>query len=367
MGKSLIAIVYRTSLAQTLMTPSTSILYVPYPKDWRFVRRDTLMNSLWQCLQDETTASAALCGLSGAGKTQLAVEFVYEYRARFPLHSVLWVHGSTHEQVYESFAAAARLCGLKLADHTQDGVIRTMATWLQNDSTERWLLVIDNAKDVDVIFGSHLRFVCGLIESCKGVVLITTNDQTMAERLMPCCNTIEVPKMTVYEATSVLTSFVGQRSCLGAMHAFCAELGHLPLAIVQAAAYMKEEELSLAQYMHLWRISVSEAQQVLTPECKTPGRRFLENPEIPNAFERTMLLALDCLARRRKRAAAILRIAAFVDHRQIPLRLLLEPDEDLRSKSFVDAIGDLNALCLCDLRITDESIDMHNLAHLTIM
>lgn len=54
--------------------------------------------------------SFALCGLGGAGKTQAALNFVFEYMDEFP--AVLWAHADTRGKLLEGFAGFAVELGL---------------------------------------------------------------------------------------------------------------------------------------------------------------------------------------------------------------------------------------------------------------
>lgn len=189
------------------------------PKVETFVDRPAEMAKLEETVlpQRGTTSQKVLGlhGLGGAGKTQLAVEFVRRYHRRFS--SVFWLDGSREDRLKLSIAeCATRIPTHQISDASRtslagpegsiDEVVGEVMSWLERPDNTKWLMVFDNvnreyhpdiadslAYDVDQYIPSGVH----------GSVLITT-------RLMPSVQQIGsklVGKMDGAQARKLLESW----------------------------------------------------------------------------------------------------------------------------------------------------------------
>jgi hypothetical protein len=123
-----------------------------------------------------TSLVIAIHGTGGVGKTQLVLEYIFSYDEDFT--SVCWVNANDLQSIEESFSnfaqqlydhyaqsskenASSLKTSLVLARLTSDkGRIMskpdtenkpsdTVKQWLRLEGNERWLLVFDNADDLD--------------------------------------------------------------------------------------------------------------------------------------------------------------------------------------------------------------------------
>ena len=91
-----------------------------------------------------------LSGLGGIGKTQLAVEFMRQYREQFS--AILWLDGSTEDKLKQSMAKFAiklssdKIDTGRISHDTKDidALIAHMLSWLSKANNDRWLIVFDN-------------------------------------------------------------------------------------------------------------------------------------------------------------------------------------------------------------------------------
>jgi ATP/maltotriose-dependent transcriptional regulator MalT len=92
-------------------------------------------------------------GLGGIGKTQLCIEFVRRYQAKYS--AVFWLDGSSENALQRSFidvvarlpATEVPLALIQAAEQVnpdQRSVVQGVLNWLSLPSNRRWLLVIDN-------------------------------------------------------------------------------------------------------------------------------------------------------------------------------------------------------------------------------
>jgi DNA polymerase III delta prime subunit len=157
----------------------------PYARNSRFIGRQNELRRLKEYLlrRGEHQRRAALYGLSGVGKTQLAIEFAYIYREEYPTHAVLWLHASSEERFRNSFAEVARLCNLSINDQDQPDAMKAVAGWLKSDGCPQWLMIIDYADNVDVFYRQSNRLVVHIAECALGSFLVTTRIKKVAEML----------------------------------------------------------------------------------------------------------------------------------------------------------------------------------------
>jgi hypothetical protein len=150
-----------------------SLWMVPYRRNPFFTGREALLTYLHEQLnKNQTIALAqaqAINGLGGIGKTQTAVEYAYRYRHEYRL--VLWIRAATRDTLIADFVTIANLLKLPEQDE-QDHTITVAAVkrWLAEQ--EGWLLILDNADDLDVIRDS-------LPIGSNGHILITTRTRAV--------------------------------------------------------------------------------------------------------------------------------------------------------------------------------------------
>src|SRR6266702_472368 len=146
---------------------------VPYRRNPFFTGREALLAYLHSHLvktkATALTQTQAINGLGGIGKTQTAVE--YAYRCRDEYHSVIWIRAATRDTLITDFVGIANRLQLPEKDE-QDQMIAVAAVkrWLTEQRD--WLLILDNADNLDVI-GDFLP------TGDTGHVLITTRAQAV--------------------------------------------------------------------------------------------------------------------------------------------------------------------------------------------
>jgi hypothetical protein len=236
----------------------------------------------------------ALCGLGGAGKTSVAVEYAHRHLAET---GVCWQFQAEDPAVLAAqFAVLAAQLGAREIADRRDPVASVHAV-LARASTG-WLLVFDNAPDLLSIE----RF---LPPAGDGQVLITTQCQDW-----PPGQAFQVPVLSHEVAAGFLESRTGDTDRAAARE-LAAELGGLPLALEQAAAYMQATGTPLARYLPLFRARQAD----LLARGEAAGHR--------EHTAATLGLALSRLERDAPAAAGLLKLLAFLAPEPVPLALLL--------------------------------------------
>ena len=178
-----------------------------------------------------------LCGLGGAGKTSVAVEYAYRH---LPEVGACWLLQAEDPAVLaEEFAVLAAQLGAREARDARDPVAAVHAVLARAQGG--WLLVFDNVPDQAGIE----RF---LPPAGDGRVVVTTQSQHW-----PAGKALDVPVLDLEVAAAFLVSRTGNGGDLGAARELAGELGGLPLALEQAAAYMQATGMPLGRYLPLFR------------------------------------------------------------------------------------------------------------------
>ena len=307
----------------------------------------------------------AIIGLGGVGKTQIALELAYRARDQNPNCSVFWVAATNIENVQQAYLDIGRQLQVPGLEEDKADVKKLVQDRLSQESAGQWLLILDNADDVDMWFektdGSNesRRLIDYLPRSSKGSIIITTRSRKVAVK-MASKDVIEVPEMDEDTATEVLSNALIDSGMLENHQTtvkLLTQLTFLPLAIVQAAAYINENGMSISDYLSLFDDTEENIIMVLSEEFEDEGRyRDGKNP-----VATTWLISFEQIRRRDPLAAEYLCFMSCLDSKRIP-QSLLPPAQS--KKGGLDAIGTLTAYSFITRRPEDQSFDLHRLVHL---
>jgi tetratricopeptide (TPR) repeat protein len=237
--------------------------------------------------------------------------------------------------------------------------------YLSQESAGQWLLVLDNADDLDMWTkktDSNTKstlLIDSLPRSNQGSIVFTTRSRKAASKFAQS-NVVHVAAMDEETATGVLRNSLFNKEVLNdgpSVAELLILLACLPLAIVQAAAYINENDISLADYVSLFDDREENVIEVLSEEFEDEGRyRDLKNP-----IATTWLISFEQIRVRDPLAADYLSFMSCIDAKAIPLSLL--PPAQSKKKE-IDAIGTLSAYSFITKRPADQSFDLHRLVHL---
>jgi tetratricopeptide (TPR) repeat protein len=289
----------------------------------------------------------------------------YRTRDQNPNCSVFWVAATNVENVQQAYLDIGRLLQVPRLEEDKVDVKRLVQDRLSQESAGQWLLILDNADDVDMWFekadgsGESRRLFDYLPRSSKGSIIITTRSRKVAVK-MASKDVIEVPEMDEDTATGVLNNaLIGSRGLENHQTTvkLLTQLTFLPLAIVQAAAYINENGISISDYLSLFDDTEENIIMVLSEEFEDEGRyRDGKNP-----VATTWLISFEQIRRRDPLAAEYLCFMSCLDSKRIP-QSLLPPAQS--KKGGLDAIGTLTAYAFITRRPEDRSFDLHRLVHL---
>lgn len=345
-------------------TPATYCL-VPYTFNPGFVGRSEILDLLKTQLGDLEPQSharghrrAALYGLGGVGKTQIALSYAYWTQEVSQDTSVFWIHASSVEKFSEGYASIANECRIFGHEDATFNALSTVRDWLESKESGKWLLVIDNADDMQLFFPhnepSKLKAntesgMAQFIPQCPhGNVLITTRNMQVGSRLTKGKFPIEVGKMDENEATQLLRQGLqeGDESEKTLVE-LSSRLEFLPLALVQAAAFIQENSITVGEYLELLDGSQNDLVELLDEEFETVGR----GSDTPRAVAQTWMLSFQQIERQYLFASELLSLMCFFDRQKIPLDFVdfyareTLPTESNTKLQLVKALGVLKAFC----------------------
>jgi hypothetical protein len=131
-----------------------------------FTGRERVMVQLHEALVAQ--GRAALSGLGGVGKTQVAVEYTHRHFDEYAY--TLWANAHSHDMLVSSYATIAGLLKLPEAGaQNQTAAVEAVKRWLS--SNKDWLLILDNADDI-LMARAFLP-----LGGAKGHVILTTRAQ----------------------------------------------------------------------------------------------------------------------------------------------------------------------------------------------
>ncbi|KAH0536061.1 hypothetical protein FGG08_007027 [Glutinoglossum americanum] len=340
------------------------IAILPIARNPDFVGREWLLHWLDEQLSQKSRGQpkAALHGLGGIGKSQIALEYVYRFLEQSPKCSVFWVFAtntSRFEEVYRRIAFEYEIPG---REDPKGDLMQLVRNWLETKYKGTWLMVVDNVDDINVFFKEKNSYGKSLSEyipqSPKGAILYTTRDRSIGVNLVPPRSLIGVPRMDPIEARDLLGEKVMHKSTKEEQFELLEGLDYLPLAISQAAAFMTEVGLTISQYLTHYRHSDSARTRLLSYGFVDHGRE--ERPM--ESIVTTWMISFNYIRKHNPRAADILALMSFLDRQEIPKSLLVYEGED--TLDFSKAVGMLDAFSLIAINDHRDNYRMHRLVQL---
>lgn len=282
---------------------------VPYARNTFFTGRENYLDELHSTLIGSQVPSIqAISGLGGVGKSHLALEFAYRERTRFT--GILWLNASSSL----GFAAGVREIALLLnlpeaCAEDQRATFGAVRQWLKENSG--WLLVVDDVTEptlIQTILPSVLN----------GSVLLTS--RTSNFRPVPIAKPIILDVLRENEGVTFLFAATGRTPVdpaeIVTARKLVSELGGLPLALEQSAAYIVAMQSRFGDYLTGYK---SARLATLAKGRARTGATSIHT---------TWKLNIEAVKQECPAAADILVASAFLSPDQIPLDLFVRGAAD---------------------------------------
>jgi tetratricopeptide (TPR) repeat protein len=283
---------------------------------------------------------------------------------------VFWVLAISRE----SFELAYREIGDRLnipgIDNNNADIKKLVQDYLTSDQAGRWLMIVDNADDQDVLLGvansssKSVRLIDYLPRSNQGAVLFTTRSRKAAVALTQD-SVLELTDLGKPEARQLLSHRLTDLALLNndtAVDELLEMLTYLPLAVVQAAAFMNSNNVSVTSYILLFQQAGANAELFHEPFVD-PGRY----EELDSTIAKTWHISFDQICKQDPLAAQYLSFMACINRVNIPQSLVAGRSSLVQQTK---ALGTLTGYAFLTERQQTEGtgegrcFDMHRLVHM---
>lgn len=315
-------------------------IHAPQPRNRWFVGRAPTLAAVRDRLTTEREPRiVALTGMGGVGKSQIALEYIYRHTADTADHRLaLWAPADSRLTLQRELAALAKpLLAMSLEVNEE---VRWQAVRGHLAARSDWLLVVDNVPTPEVF--DSMRPL--LPERFAGHVVLTSRFPHWGA----VADEVPVRPLDRNESVELLHRCAGAvaAGAPNAAGALAQGLGDLPLALVQAGAYMRSSGKSFTAYLDLFR---REHARLLAQ-----GRPS----DYPDTVATTWSLAMERVREFQPAAADLLTFCAFLapfpllpswlraSAELLPPALAGLGDSELAWDEVVKALGDLSLITI---------------------
>ncbi|KAL6834447.1 P-loop containing nucleoside triphosphate hydrolase protein [Trichoderma camerunense] len=300
---------------------------IPYPRNEDVICRKDLVEQLDQLLpRGSKFHSAALWGLGGSGKTQIALDYAYR-RCEDKTCSIFWVHADSKATFIHDYKTIANKLGIEQAA-AADGkdLLRSVRNGIE--ACPSWVLILDNVDNLE-LFGVGLSadeaensLYKYIPNGPTGTVLWTSRDARIAGTLVGAQRGVEVTSMNIDEAIKLLQGMRNKKEPydeLEDIKLLLRELQLFPLAISQAGAYMRRMQTTASGYRSLLRESKDRWDTLKKTEFDRHRRHG-----VPNSVLDTWTVSMERIQSENRTAYQVLHIIAYLDNQNLPHELIIQ-------------------------------------------
>jgi tetratricopeptide (TPR) repeat protein len=263
-------------------------------------------------------------------KSQLALEYCCRAREQSPDAWCFWVCASNTARLRHSFAEIARLLKLRGHDNLTANPMVLLKAWMDNNGP--WTLVIDNVDDPIVLeleadsalerSGAQEHLKRFLSTNPSGRIIVTSRSEDVAEQLVREQQIIKINPMKGESTAALFRKKLGEAIDVTDDHVseLSRALEYMPLAVVQAAAYIKKlcGRITVEQYIRRYRQDDNKRKRLLA----TKGMRYASETKDSNSIMTTYSISFEYLKSHHETAVILLRLMSFFDRQGIQESLL---------------------------------------------
>ncbi|KAF5507555.1 Kinesin light chain [Colletotrichum aenigma] len=367
--------VLKLSKVEDLSIACNPHFVVPFPSDPDFVNR----SDIWTWIEERHAGPGsrfALVGMGGFGKSQMAIQFAHQLHATSSETSIFWVNANTKATFEESYQSIADVLALPGRHDTDVNILALVRKWLQREDVSPWLIIIDNADDVKMLFSKDgiETYQSYLPKRTKSKILITSRSWDAAERLTGNVKMVyTVPTMEEKQALQLLQRKLGRDVNEAVASRLIRTLECIPLAINQAAAYIHKRSPRVTVESYLEEFHNSEQRKgTLLRSDRGDIQRY---EGVSNSIVVTWQVTFEQIKREQPRAADLLSLMSYFQAQNIPEYMLHnycsgnigseESDDEhaeTSSNDFEDDLDVLRSYSLVTVTAMSGFLEMHSLA-----
>ena len=245
---------------------------------------------------------------------------------------MLWVHAGSTARLEQSFRDIADYVKIPGRQDPKANVFRLVHDWLRDGNSGQWLLILDNIDSADLLSevgdagqrgqgtgvdGERRQPISAYLpQSQNGSILVTGRSQAVVLKLVEEKDIVAVQPMTPSHALALFEKKLGPHGQGDDIADLAAALEFIPLAIVQAAAYISQRapRCSVQQYLKDFQKSDRRRTSLLDYE----GGQLRRDWQAQNSIIITWQISFEHIRRTRPSAADLLSLMSFFDRQGIP-------------------------------------------------
>ena len=269
--------------------------------------------------------------------------------------SVFWVYAYNAERLRKAFDDIAKQ--VKIPGHQDPGADtpRLVKEWFESDASGQWLLIVDNVDDTELLYPSKahcVRYADYLPRSETGSILLTTRNGKVGYEFAAAQDVLTLAGMNMEESVHLLSTRLSKYQSKESLKELAGELGNIPLALVQAASFINQNQMTVGRYLELYRQSDSTKNQLLSDNFEDEERHALSK----NPIATTWSVSFEYIRKHDPQAADLLSFISMLANEGVPEFLLPHGTDPVK---FEKAIGTLQAFSFVSTRYVQFEDSQH--------
>ncbi|WP_353281714.1 ankyrin repeat domain-containing protein [Wolbachia endosymbiont (group B) of Horisme vitalbata] len=323
-----------------------------------FIKREVMLDELKKKLDSknqevELSRMVLINGEYGTGKSELARSYAYSKESNI-WTKVIWINAKTYDTLFNSFRNLAKELEIPtendndmdfnvVRDREIESIVQDVYQYFRDVKS---LFIFDNTskyKEIEKFLPSYFPNL--FFHGEKPYVLITSRSKNWEKEIE---KTQLNDGFSLGEAITFIERALGMKDKLENRYLveLAEALNYLPLALVQGAAYIKQEKISISEYLKRY----NEAIQKSNPD-------LLEALGITKELFTTLKLNLNKIRREKnvgQQSHDIVSYMAYLDPNQIDIEeIFLQKKSEKGKQQVLDALNLLNKFSVIEL---EESI-----------
>ncbi|WJG37033.1 acyl transferase/acyl hydrolase/lysophospholipase [Fusarium oxysporum Fo47] len=312
---------------------------------------------------------AALAGLHGSGKTQIAIQFAEWVHSAYPEYSVFWLSADNLEESYSRITQKLDLFRRYEHESKSSDARVLFHRYLSTEHLRRWFLIIDDADTDNYSLNPSAQprsVFSNLPDSKEGNILFITHSMKAATTAVgnQVNKVIKVEGLENPDAISILRQSLFNRRLLAdedIAQELLSELNGLPLSIQQAARYLNNHaHLTIHKFLDLLRSPSQDAFPFISPESNGLGG----GRDSQDSLLKTAMKLFEAIKKDNTHAGTLLEFISQIGPSSIPRTILAGTGIKGGKAELEESIGTLCSFFLLAPRQGGNMFDIPTVVHL---
>ena len=221
---------------------------------------------------ENSCVDTAIYGLGGIGKTSLAVEYIWRHKNEYP-GGIFWISGESNMTFQSSVIEMALEMQITSPETDFSFTLMKALAWLKKQS-KMWCLVVDNLDQLEMSEDMRKLLRGKWKQGSRGHVIITTRREPreiLKETGIEEKSCIELKRLTQEQSVEFLRKKTRRTEGEDSeVRELASELSGLPLALDQAAAYIRYLSCSISDYVKQYREQIEKLELLKKMQAQEP-------------------------------------------------------------------------------------------------